>query len=68
MTARTATELQEYASSAEPLVIRANAGDCVKVKLTNKLPAAGLPDHSGDVPLPAAMDPTLGGILPGGAK
>jgi hypothetical protein len=37
----------------EPLVIRANAGDCVKVTLTNKLPAGGLPDHTGDVPLPA---------------
>jgi FtsP/CotA-like multicopper oxidase with cupredoxin domain len=37
----------------EPLFIRANAGDCVKVTLTNKLPATGLPDHTGDVPLPA---------------
>ncbi|MHA7220320.1 multicopper oxidase domain-containing protein [Arthrobacter sp. MDT1-48-3] len=37
----------------EPLFIRANAGDCVVMKLTNKLPAAGLPKHTGDVPLPA---------------
>jgi manganese oxidase len=36
----------------EPLFIRANAGDCLKVTLTNKLPAGGLPDHGGDVPLP----------------
>ncbi|HEX2105079.1 MAG TPA: multicopper oxidase domain-containing protein [Solirubrobacteraceae bacterium] len=36
----------------EPLFIRANAGDCVKLKLTNKLPTGGLPDHDGDVPLP----------------
>jgi FtsP/CotA-like multicopper oxidase with cupredoxin domain len=37
----------------EPLFIRANAGDCVKVTLTNRLPAGGLPAHSGDLPLPA---------------
>ncbi len=36
----------------EPLLIRANAGDCVKVKVTNKLPAGGIPAHGGDVPLP----------------
>ena len=39
--------------SAQPLVIRANAGDCVRVTLRNKLPSTGLPDHTGDVPLPA---------------
>jgi hypothetical protein len=38
---------------AEPLFIRANAGDCLQVTLTNKLPQAGLPAHTGDVPLPA---------------
>ena len=37
----------------EPLFLRANAGDCLKVTLTNKLPAGGLPAHTGDVPLPA---------------
>ncbi|HEX8345347.1 MAG TPA: multicopper oxidase domain-containing protein [Actinoplanes sp.] len=37
----------------EPLYVRANAGDCLKVTLTNKLPAGGLPAHTGDVPLPA---------------
>lgn len=36
----------------EPLYIRANAGDCLVVALTNKLPATGIPDHTGDVPLP----------------
>ncbi|MEU8663242.1 multicopper oxidase domain-containing protein, partial [Actinoplanes philippinensis] len=38
---------------AEPLNLRANAGDCLEVTLTNKLPSGGLPPHSGDVPLPA---------------
>jgi hypothetical protein len=37
----------------EPLFIRANAGDCLKMTLTNKLPQGGLPAHTGDVPLPA---------------
>ena len=38
---------------AEPLFLRANAGDCLSVTLTNKLPRTGLPAHDGDVPLPA---------------
>jgi hypothetical protein len=29
----------------EPLVLRANAGDCVNLKLTNRLPATALPDY-----------------------
>ncbi len=37
----------------EPLFLRANAGDCLQVTLTNKLPQNGLPAHPGDVPLPA---------------
>jgi hypothetical protein len=37
----------------EPLYLRANAGDCLTVTLRNKLPVTGLPDHTGDVPLPA---------------
>jgi hypothetical protein len=37
----------------EPLTLRANAGDCVRVKLTNRLPIDGLGRHDGDVPLPA---------------
>jgi manganese oxidase len=36
----------------EPLFLRANTGDCIKLTLTNKLPTAGLPTHTGDVPLP----------------
>jgi manganese oxidase len=36
----------------EPLYLRANAGDCVRVTLTNKLPSGGIPAHTGDVPLP----------------
>jgi manganese oxidase len=36
----------------EPLILRANAGDCVKVTLSNKLPAGGIPTHTGDVPVP----------------
>ncbi len=39
--------------AAEPLVLRANAGDCVQVTLRNALPTTGLPAHTGDVPLPA---------------
>jgi hypothetical protein len=39
--------------SAKPLFLRANAGDCIKLNLRNGLPAAGLPKHDGDVPLPA---------------
>lgn len=35
----------------EPLVLRANHGDCFEVLLTNKLPAA-IPDHAGDPALP----------------
>lgn len=43
----------------EPLFLRANAGDCVNVRLTNKLPATGLPAHTDDVPVqPAAPWPT----------
>ncbi|MDQ1634930.1 MAG: hypothetical protein QOJ32_1739, partial [Frankiaceae bacterium] len=36
----------------EPLMIRANAGDCLMVTLRNKLPTTGLPQN-GEVPLPA---------------
>ena len=43
----------DEAKDPEPLFIRANAGDCLKIALTNKLPAGGIPDHTGDVPLPA---------------
>lgn len=35
----------------EPLVLRANAGDCVRVTLVNRLPA-NVPDHPGDAPMP----------------
>jgi manganese oxidase len=38
-----------------PLVLRANAGDCLRITLANRLPADGLPPHP-DVPLPAAAD------------
>ncbi len=38
---------------AKPLFIRANAGDCLKMTLRNGLPKGGLPEHTGDVPLPA---------------
>ena len=36
-----------------PLVLRASSGDCLTVRLTNHLPAAGPPMHGGDVALPA---------------
>lgn len=38
----------------EPLVMRANAGDCLAVRLTNRLPAnLPVPDLPGDAPLPS---------------
>jgi FtsP/CotA-like multicopper oxidase with cupredoxin domain len=37
----------------QPLVLRASAGECIKITLTNKLPTLGPPRHAGDVPLPA---------------
>jgi len=37
----------------KPLFLRANAGDCIKLTLRNGLPVMGLPQHDGDVPLPA---------------
>ena len=36
----------------EPLVVRAGYGECIRVELTNELPAT-LPVHTGDLPLPA---------------
>ncbi|HEX8629383.1 MAG TPA: multicopper oxidase domain-containing protein, partial [Catenuloplanes sp.] len=47
------TAIRSGSRPAEPLNLRANAGDCLKVTLTNKLPPGGLPAHTGDVPLPA---------------
>jgi len=38
----------------EPLVLRANAGDCIKVQLTNKLPAA-VPDRDGFSAVPPVV-------------
>ena len=38
--------IRSGAKKLEPLVLRANAGDCVNVKLTNNLPAT-LPDYNG---------------------
>ena len=45
--------VQSGSTPPVPLVVRANAGDCLQVRLTNRLPAGGLPAHTGDVPLPA---------------
>jgi hypothetical protein len=45
--------VRDGSKPTEPLFIRANAGDCLEVTLTNKLPQDGLPAHTGDVPLPA---------------
>lgn len=41
------------AKAATPLVLRANAGDCLRITLSNHLPATGPPRHGDDVPLPA---------------
>ncbi|MFQ5451827.1 MAG: hypothetical protein ACE5E9_14475, partial [Nitrospinaceae bacterium] len=43
--------LQSGAKAPEPLVMRARAGDCIKVKLTNMLPE-NVPDHAGDAEFP----------------
>jgi manganese oxidase len=45
--------IRDGSKPAEPLVIRAHAGDCVNITLRNTLPSTGLPAHDGDVPLPA---------------
>ncbi len=42
--------LQSGAKEPEPLVIRANAGDCIRIRLTNRLPQ-NVPDHLGDAKL-----------------
>ncbi|HKG50945.1 MAG TPA: hypothetical protein VKB14_10930 [Actinomycetales bacterium] len=47
------TAIRAGTKPAEPLVLRANAGDCVQVTLRNTLPTTGLPSHTGDAPLPA---------------
>jgi len=50
--------LRSGAKQPEPLVIRANAGDCIKVTLSNQLPATlPVPDMLGD-----AMLPTITGL------
>jgi manganese oxidase len=45
------TAYQSGTKRPEPLVIRVNAGDCVQVNLTNRLPQA-VPDHIGDAIMP----------------
>jgi hypothetical protein len=40
----------------EPLVLRANAGDCLEVTLRNRLPAAGVDDVDGWSTLPMLVD------------
>ncbi|NIR44918.1 MAG: hypothetical protein GWN51_09160, partial [Gemmatimonadetes bacterium] len=42
----------------EPLILRANAGDCVELTLRNKLPNFGtpMPDHDGFNTLPMIID------------
>jgi hypothetical protein len=41
------------AKAPTPLVLRANAGDCLKITLSNHLPETGPPRHGDDVALPA---------------
>ncbi len=45
----------------EPLVMRANAGDCIKVTLTNKL-KSNVPDHSGDAEFPKIFGDNTHGL------
>jgi manganese oxidase len=53
MYARTAdvAKIRSGAMKTEPLVIRASAGDCLRVLLKNELPTV-LPVHTGDLPVP----------------
>ena len=46
-----ATGLVRPGTLIEPLVLRANAGDCIKIQITNKLPIA-VPDRDGFTALP----------------
>jgi len=43
--------LMSGAKQPEPLVLRANAGDCIRLVLRNRLPVA-VPDHLGDAEVP----------------
>lgn len=45
----------------EPLVMRANAGQCIKVTLTNNLPV-NVPDHSGDAEFPKIFGDNSNGL------
>lgn len=47
----------------EPLVLRANAGDCIQIKLTNRF-GAQVPDHPGDSSLPPITDLTVDKLRP----
>ncbi|MEW5851480.1 MAG: copper oxidase [Myxococcota bacterium] len=40
----------------EPLILRANAGDCISVRLENRLPAGAMPDFDGFNTLPMLVD------------
>lgn len=49
----------------EPLVMRANAGDCVTVTVTNRLPAnLPVPDLPGDAPMPKLVSLNVDQIKP----
>ena len=39
----------------QPLVLRANAGDCIQLTLTNHLPTTGPPEHGDEPGLPAGV-------------
>ena len=45
------SKLMSGVKQPEPLVLRANAGDCIRVTLRNRLPVA-VPDHLGDAEVP----------------
>lgn len=57
--------LQAGTKKPEPLVLRANAGDCIKVTLTNKLPAGqDVPDLPGDALMPTITSLNVDDLKP----
>lgn len=57
--------LRAGTKTPEPLVLRANAGDCITVNLTNRLPAnLPVPDLPGDAPMPGVVSLNVDNLKP----